>query len=226
MAPRIKKLNTSQAEALADSFLPAPGAQSAPPIETAESDLAFEDVELAGAVEEAAMSTIGHTSTIERGAWGGVIETIITIDVQAEFDELTELLSLGNGVTDYGVILSALDASSTNAFRATRLARAAKLEELKVDREVSEHLEVLRTSASKALNQEKVDGTRSKAPTIQDIEDRMMANWPGQVHTQRRKSEEMHAVRGLCESLEARWAARLFSLKSMADRYAPTRIGA
>lgn len=172
-----------------------------------------------------AETTAAKSETSQR-TWGAIVDDVVRIDVRATYEHLRDSLSLGDGVTEYGTLLSALDQADRNYVDAVKLARATKLEEQQVDRKVSEELEVLRSTARDELEHEKSEGKRSKAPTIQDIEDRMMSNWPTKVHELRRRSEEMHAARAVAEGIEVAWKSRAASLRSMVDRYAPSRLGA
>lgn len=155
--------------------------------------------------------------------WGTIITTIRGIDVATMYQRLYDELVLGEGVNEYGLILYALDRADRNIVDAERLVRAAKLEQERVDRNVAIELEVLRTTARKELEAEKAAGTRSKAPTLDDIKDRMTANWPTKMGEVSGPSEEIHGVRSVCEKLEVAWRSRSQSLRAMADRYASRR---
>lgn len=155
--------------------------------------------------------------------WGTIVQDVRTLDVEAMYRRLYDDLVLGDGVNEYGAILHALDRADRNIVDAERLVRAAKLEQERVDRAVAIELEVLRTTARKELEAEKAAGTRSKAPTLDDIADRMTANWPTKMGEVKAHSEEIHGVRSVCEKLEVAWRSRAQSLRSMADRYAARR---
>jgi hypothetical protein len=155
--------------------------------------------------------------------WGVVIDDVVRIDVSATFARLSEEITLGDGATEYGAVLQALDRADANYVEAVKLSRAAKLEQERIDRKVAEDIETMRTAVRGELEREKKSGERSKAPTLQDIEDRMIANWPTEYSRLRRRSEEIHAARAVAEGLEMAWRSRASSLRSMADRYSPTR---
>lgn len=155
--------------------------------------------------------------------WGTIITTIRGIDVAKMYQRLYDELVLGEGASEYGSILHALDRADRNIVDAERLVRAAKLEQERVDRNVAIELEVLRTTARKELEAEKAAGTRSKAPTLDDIRDRMTGNWPTKMGEVNGPSEEIHGVRSVCEKLEVAWRSRAQSLRAMADRYAARR---
>lgn len=155
--------------------------------------------------------------------WGPVVESVTAIDVSAMHERLYRELSLGGGVTEYGAILHALDAADRNIVDAARLERAAKLEQERVDREVSVDMEVMRTAARRELEVEKSEGKRSKAPTLEEVRDRMLNNWPSKVAELEGNTQKIHAVRAVCETLTIAWRSRASSLRAMADRYAARR---
>jgi hypothetical protein len=193
---------------VAEGLIPAGDVSDAPPHEDHEG---HED----GDVTPRAPST--------GSGWSSVVTSIVGLDVRATYQRLYDELVLADGVNEYGAILYALDRADRNIVDAERLVRAAKLEQERVDRNVAIELEVLRTTARKELEAEKVAGTRSKAPTLDDIADRMTANWPSKMAEVKAPSEEIHAVRSVCEKLEVAWRSRSQSLRSMADRYAARR---
>lgn len=155
-----------------------------------------------------------------RGAWGVVVEDLNKIDVEATYRRLVDSLALGVNHTDRGIVLNALNNAEKNAFNAGQLARLAKLEQELVEQKCDRELEVLRTDARKELDQEKKDGTRTKAPTIQDVDDRIMAKWPDRVSSLRTRKEEAHGVRGTMDNLLESWRSRCFSLRTLADKLA------
>jgi len=159
----------------------------------------------------------------ETSQFAGVVHDIRQVDVPATYERLRDELRLGDGVVHYAQVLAAADSAERNAFDAGLLARAAKLEQEEVDRRTGAELEVLRTAARDELEKEKTEGRRSKAPTIQDVEDRVVANWPDKSSQLHRRREEIHAARAVADNLESRWVSRCATLRSMLDRYAPRR---
>lgn len=158
-----------------------------------------------------------------RGSWGSVIESVEQVDPPALYRELVAALRLGDRATDYGTVHRALDGAEHNSFRAGQLARAAKLEQERVDRACDQELEVLRTNARKELEGEK----GGKKATIQEVEDRMMkagSGWPDLVSRLKRRKEEAHAQRGVCEHLEESWRSRCNTLRVMATKLRPMEV--
>lgn len=175
------------------------------------------------AAEAAAELVPGLPQWERRGHWGAVIESVEQVDPPALYRELVAALRLGEAATDYGTVHRALDNAEHNAFRAGQLARAAKLEQERVDRTCDQELEVLRTRARKELEQEK----GGKKATLQEVDDRMMAagtGWPDLVSRLKRRKDEAHAQRGTCEHLEESWRSRCNTLRVMATKLRPIEV--
>lgn len=155
--------------------------------------------------------------------WGNVVTDVFALDIDATYKRLSDDLSLGNDITQYGVVLAALDASGRNAWDAARLVRAAKLADEDVTREIEERLEVLRSTARSQLEAEKSrakkDGAATKAPTLQEVRDRMVGNWPDEVHALEQRKSYMHGAFRAIEALEKAWWDRAQSLRKVADRF-------
>ena len=162
-------------------------------------------------------------ATRSMAPWGTVVTSIYNIDIQATYRRLTDELSLGDGATEYGAVLAAMDGAERNAFDATRLHRHAKMEEDRVTMEVDKKLEILRSSSRAELDKEKSDGIRSKAPTLQDIEDRMIASWPDDVAKHRQKIAEIHGAARVIEDLAGLWRSRCATLRVICEKVTPNR---
>lgn len=151
-----------------------------------------------------------------------VSSTVRIIDIEGTFQRLEKSLELGDSVGEYGAVVNALDKSANNLYDAARLARAAKIEDEAFGLELDKQMEVLRSAARAELDAEKAEGKRSKAPTIQDVEDRILAKWPDRVATMKRRRAEMHGMMRSLEALENAWQARCAALKSLVDRFRTT----
>jgi hypothetical protein len=154
--------------------------------------------------------------------WGLVIVDVFNMDVHKLFKRLTDELSLGDGATEYGTVLHALDASARNLYEASCLARKAQLEDEKFSLELGQRLEVLRSAAAASLEQDKAQGKRTKAPTIEDIKDRMLASWPDEVRSINARKAEMHGAFRAIEALVVSWTKRCSALETMAQRHRQT----
>lgn len=90
------------------------------------------------------------------GPWGVVVTDFDQLNVEETYRRLRDGLSLGSNALNYGVLAEALDLAERNLFDAGRLARAAKLEQERIDLACDEELEVLRSAARDDLEREKV----------------------------------------------------------------------
>lgn len=151
--------------------------------------------------------------------WGLVINDVFHLDVHKTYARLNAELTLGDQSTEYGSVLRAVDQGSRNLYDAARLARRAKLEDQNFSAELDMELEVLRTAAQRALEEDKARGLRSKAPTIQDINDRMLSAWPDRVTSIRARKEEMHGAYRAIEALQEAWRERCAALRTLANQF-------
>ncbi len=159
-------------------------------------------------------------------AWGNIIKDTFRIpDPPALAKRLRAELTLGDeNRTSYAAVLEALDKSATNLDDAGRLFRASKVEEDRFRLESEVKLEVLRTDASKRLRAEYQAKLR-KSPTIQDVEDMILDNWPTEYREILGRRSELHgAVRSL-EILVKAWGSRCADLRIMAERTSRTGTG-
>lgn len=154
--------------------------------------------------------------------WGLVISDVFNLDVHRTFERLQAELALGDRASEYGTVLHAVDASAKNLFDAARLARKAKLEDEKFAMELDKRLEVLRSTAVAELEAEVKNKVRSKAPTLADIDARMIANWPDEVGSIKARKSEMHGAFRAIEALEAAWKERCQSLRTMSQGFKNT----
>lgn len=151
--------------------------------------------------------------------WGLVIHDVFNLDVHKTFKRLESELTLGDGATEYGTVLKAVDSSARNLYDAARLARKAKLEDESFGTKLDMRLEVLRSAAQRAIVEERQAQRISKAPTIQDIEDRMLASWPDEVLSIRSRKAEMHGALRVIEELQEAWKKRCSSVERLADQF-------
>lgn len=152
-------------------------------------------------------------------AWGLVISDVYHLDVHKTYAKLEKELSLGDGATEYGTVLRAIDGSSKNLYLAARLARKAKNEDERFAMELDKRLEVLRSTAIGFLETDRKEGTRSKGATLKDIEDRMLAEWPDEMSSIKARKAEMHGAFRSIEALESAWRERCQSLRTIALQF-------
>lgn len=151
--------------------------------------------------------------------WGSVVKSVFSLEVEATYRMLEAELSLGDGATEYGTVLAAVDRSSRNLFLSVRLARTAQIVDEQYSMELDKRLEALRTAAAGFLEEDKKNGLRSKAPTLEDIRLRMLADWPDEVTALTKRKSEMHGMLRVIEALEPAWRERCESLRTMAHQF-------
>lgn len=159
-------------------------------------------------------------------AWGNIIRDTFRIpDPVALAKRLREELSLGDeNRTSYAAVLEALDKSASNLDDAGRLYRASKIEEERYRLETEVNLEILRTEASKKLMSEYRAKLR-KSPTVQDVEDKILDNWPTEYRTILERRAELHGAARSLEILVKAWGSRCADLRIMAERTARAGTG-
>ena len=146
-----------------------------------------------------------------------IIRRVFTIDEFAVYERLEEGLRLGTPASraEYGVLLEALEESEDNAREAHRLyvnGRVA-LDDFEADAAAIEA--DMRTQASSKLEAEKTAGERSKAPTIADIQAKMVEMFPDEVRDlSKRRSRAKNAVLHF-ERLADLWKQRCRDLDVM-----------
>lgn len=154
--------------------------------------------------------------------WGLVIADVMNMDVHKMFKRLTDELALGDGATEYGTVLHALDKSSRNLYEASCLARKAQVEDERFSADLGVRLEVLRSAAIASLEADRAAGKKTKAPTLEDIKDRMLASWPDEVRSINARKAEMHGAFRAIEALVMAWNKRCDALRVMAQGHRNT----
>lgn len=153
--------------------------------------------------------------------WGNVVTDTMTVtDPAGVAKRLREELSLGDGRTDYGRVLEALDRSARNLDDAGRLHRAARLEEVRYEAAIAPKVEILRARATEELMNEYRLKKRA-SPTQKDIEDRMVGNWGREYLAMKERLAELHGAVGSLEVLRDAWSSRCADLRVMADKARP-----
>lgn len=159
-------------------------------------------------------------------AWGNVIRDVLRIDNPAALAKRlrAELVMSDEERSSYGSLISALDKSAKNYDDAYILFRAAKVEEARFSLEIRERFEIMKSHATNELMEEYKDKKR-RSPTNDDIEDRILANWPDEYRHLRTKEAELHAAMRSLETLAKAWSSRCADLRSMADMFTKRRKG-
>jgi hypothetical protein len=160
-------------------------------------------------------------SSRERGVpmpnpqWGAVVDEVFRLEVRKTYETLTQELDVDWDSISFGSFYQMANAADGRAYEAARLARAAKLEESRVRDEAEGQLATMRESARKELAQEKADGKLARAPSKEDVEDRVRRRWPDKHRKIRDELAKMHGATRACEQLLLSWRERSRTLREM-----------
>ncbi len=122
----------------------------------------------------------------------------------------------------YPRIAERLNRAEANYLAAIQLARSSAVEEERYERHQGERLEIMRTSARHALEKEKA-AAKLKAPTIQEVEDRMVSSWPEPVAELRDRLSEIKGATRVFDGLARAWESRAETLRQLAANAAKVR---
>lgn len=147
--------------------------------------------------------------------WGAVVDEVYRIDVRKAYASLTKELSVEWDAISFGSLYQMSNAADGRAFEAARLARAAKLEEERVRHEADGQLATLRETARTELALEKKEGKLARAPSKEDVEDRVRRRWPDKHRKIREELAKIHGATRACEELLVSWRERSRTLRSM-----------
>lgn len=152
--------------------------------------------------------------------WSNVTtDTLRIADPAGVARRLREELTLGDDRVSYGIVIAALDKSASNYELAGRLYRAARSEERRFEHECSERVNVLREAARVELMSEYNQKLR-KSPTKDDVEARIVENWPDEYASIKGRLNELHNATQALEVLRDAWSSRCADLRIMANRTA------
>lgn len=148
-----------------------------------------------------------------------VVEDLYRLDVWPLYERLRDGLRQGDG-HEYAGILHALDRASQNLFDAYRLHGVAIMEAAREEREVDSEMELLRTTARAELGAEAAESKRKGVITKDEVADRCLSAWPGQVRAllarKERAKQSAETMGGLVEA----WRRRHQALEGKARRAA------
>lgn len=149
--------------------------------------------------------------------WGAVVDEVYRIEVRKTYETLTRELAVGweTVSSSFGLLYQMSNAADGRAYEAARLARAAKLEESRVRNEADGQLATMRDSVRRELLEEKKEGKLLRAPSKDDVEDRVRRRWPDRHRKIRDELAKMHGATRACEELLVSWRERSRTLRSM-----------
>jgi hypothetical protein len=146
---------------------------------------------------------------------GRVIETVFSCDIWEEYKELKAKLRIGEGHADYYTVLRANDEAEANYLRASRLLANAELELKKFMVEHRKTCAAMRSDALKSLKEEKLEGSRTKTITNQDLDDYAAVHfhdlWTAQETSKVQHEQTIEHLRVLVDA----WKSRCRTLQGM-----------
>lgn len=146
-----------------------------------------------------------------------IVETIYAADVFADYDDLERNLEVGEQRGDYGTLREHLDKAEQRARRAHRLYLGAKIELVRWEVDAKRVMGALRQKAREALEEEKADGTRKKAITIQDVEDWISENHPDEWAAQEVRRAKIKGTVDDLEHLNGAWVRKCSDLRTLIE---------
>ena len=147
-----------------------------------------------------------------------VVETVFVRDIHAEWKDLEAGLELGEKRSDHAHAVAALDKTAARAYRAHRLyltARAAR-EDWELENEVIHG--AMWSAATRDLQQEKVQGLRSKQVTDADVKARVATMFPDEYQAQEKRRRDLELTVKSLERLAEIWFNRCRDLQAMVGR--------
>lgn len=153
------------------------------------------------------------------GGYERIIKRTFDIDEWAEFELIETALQVGNPErADYGILVTALDSAEDTARRAHRLYCNAVVAHELYDADARLIEAGMRDQAVAELEREKLEGTRSKAPTIADIEGRMSTMFTDEVRALVEGRAKAKQTVSHLERIADLWRSKCRSLQVMVEK--------
>lgn len=192
-------------------------------IEEPAAEEVVEDEAVEGAYGEFEVDADVQPTALERGeeyiaGYATVIEGIVNIDVGSESIRLEdELMGGRHGKLSLSQTLTALDRVQDNAFQAKRLGVRARRDYENFKEQHQTWLELKKSAARTALEQEKKEKALKKMITNDMIVDQVRATWPDEFIDWSVRLHDFQAAVHLLEALEGKWTERQRALVAMKD---------
>lgn len=142
-----------------------------------------------------------------------VVQNIFVHDVWLTYQRLEKELEQGDGRTDHGSLVKALDRAETNARTAHKLSMSANIEVARFEAEMDTVRASMRAAAVAALERE-----QAKRITNDDVEARIAAIYPDETKYHRERGAKVKAMKASMENLASLWVSRCFSLRTLVDK--------
>lgn len=145
-----------------------------------------------------------------------IVEHVFQVDLWVTYERLERDLTLGEERSDYASVRKALDKAEDNARLAHRLYVNARVEQERYDIEQRPVRAKMREEATKELSDEKKEGSRTKAITIEDVTDRASIMFPDEWKAQEIESLKVRKTVETMERLADLWKSRCSRLDTLA----------
>jgi hypothetical protein len=159
-------------------------------------------------------------------AWGSVVRDTLRISNPLELVKKlkAELRLSKEELNSYENILNAVNNSAKNYNDSYMLYRASRCEDQQFSAKIRERIDVLKKEAINELMRE-YSAKKRKSPTIDDIEDRIISNWPDEYLRLRKQESELHGASKSLEALSKAWFSRCQDLRKILDAFLKSKEG-
>ncbi len=153
-----------------------------------------------------------------RDGFDRIVETIFVDDPWGEYKELHRLLEVGDDRNEYGAVIKALDRAEVNARRAYALYATAVVARREWELANEVVFSAARKEATRRLQHEKNEKTRTKMITDADVESQIAIMFPDEWKAQELRRTKMKAMVDSMQHLSEMWSSKCRSLQTMASK--------
>lgn len=153
-----------------------------------------------------------------RDGFDRIVETIFVDDPWGEYQRLQDMLEVGEDRTDYGVVIKALDLAEKNARRAFNLYATAVVARREWELANEVVFAAARKEATRRLQHEKNEKTRTKMITDADVESQIAIMFPDEWKAQEIRRTKMKAMVDSMQHLSEMWSSKCRSLQTMTSK--------
>jgi hypothetical protein len=151
-------------------------------------------------------------------AFAAIVEKVFVRNPEELADRLEAALTIGDRRTDYGSMMRYLDEAERNARDAHRLWQTAIAERKRWEADNEVVWATMRSQATRALQHEKEEKSRSKQITDADVESRMATLFPDQYRRSERSRVRMKAMVDSMQNLAEVWLLRIRTLQTILSK--------
>jgi hypothetical protein len=146
-----------------------------------------------------------------------IVECTYAADAFRDYNDLEKNLEVGDQRGDHATLREHLDKAEARARRAHKLYLGSKLELVGWEADARKVMSAMREEARRALEDEKLEGTRKKVISQDDVEDRVADLFPDEWRAQKVRTAKLKGVVEDLEHLTRRWDAKAVDLRTMLE---------